>query len=274
MMSRARRVVRCLVLAILVGGASPFPNARIALYCAGDSTMAAKTPAKRPETGWCEALQEYFRAADVRVINHAANGRSTSSFIAEGRWQRLLDSLAAGDYVFIQFGHNDEPKGRTSGFTTRDDFRAHLTRMVSDVRAQEAVPVLLTPVYRRRFDTTGVVVDSHEGYDELVRGVAAATKTPLIDMHRLSARVLAEYGEEGSRKLFLQLKAGEHPNYPDGVTDNTHFSPQGARAMAAEAVRAIREQRLPLAAFLVDPVPRNLGEMAGRVTGQSALARE
>lgn len=220
------------------------------VFLAGDSTMAPKQENKRPETGWGEQLQKRFDEKRVRVDNHAANGRSTRTFISEGRWQALIDKVREGDYVLIQFGHNDESPQKVNAYTPPDDFRHNLERFVAEVRAKQATPVLLTPVMRRRFDKDGKFYDTHGEYPNLTRRVAAEQKVALIDMHRLSEKVLVKYGPEESRKLFLQLKAGENPNYPQGVEDNTHFSPLGADIMAAVAVDGFREQKLGLVKFL------------------------
>jgi DNA sulfur modification protein DndE len=118
------------------------------------------------------------------------------------------------------------------------------------VRGKQAFPVLLTPLMRRRFDAEGKLVDTHGEYPDIVRSVAAEYKTPLIDMHRKSAEILERFGPDASRALFLQLKPQENPNYPNGIEDNTHFSPSGAHVMAELAVNGIRETRLPLAPLL------------------------
>jgi lysophospholipase L1-like esterase len=222
----------------------------VTVFLAGDSTMAHKDDNKRPETGWGEQLQKRFDERRLRIDNHAANGRSTKTFIAEGRWQALIDKVKPGDYVLIQFGHNDESKDKGDRYTPPEDFRANLARFVADVRAKKATPVLLTPVMRRRFDNDGKFYDTHGEYPDLTRRVASELKVPLIDMHRMSEKVLVSYGPEPSRKLFLQLKPGENPNYPGGVEDNTHFSPLGADVMAALAVDGFREQKLGLVKFL------------------------
>jgi len=235
---------------ILILSASAFGKQPITVYLAGDSTMAQKLPEKRPETGWGEMLQKFFDENRVRIENHAQNGRSTKSFIAENRWQAIVDKLKPGDYVFIQFGHNDESKDKGERYTPPDEFRKNLMRFVADVRAKKAVPVLLTPVMRRRFDKQGNFQDTHGEYPDIVRSVASEQKVALIDMHRKSEKVIKQYGPEESRKLFLQLKAGENPNYPQGVEDNTHFSPLGAEIMASLAVEGIREQKIGLAKFL------------------------
>lgn len=216
--------------------------------------MAEKLPEKRPETGWGEFLQAAFDENQVRVENDAKNGRSTRTFISEGLWQYIFERLMPGDHVFIQFGHNDESKAKTDRYTSPDEFRANLIRMVRDVRHKQANPVLLTPVMRREF-RDGQFVDIHPPeYPDGVRAVAAEEQVPLIDMQRASEKVLKSYGEEGSRQLFLQLKPGENPNYPDGVEDNTHFNPTGARIMCGLAVDGIRQQQLPLAKYLKSEV--------------------
>lgn len=223
----------------------------ITVYLAGDSTMAQKTPDKRPETGWGEMLAQYFDVGKVKIDNRALNGRSTKSFVAEGRWQAIVDNLKKGDYVFIEFGHNDEKIDKPEIYAAPNtDYRNNLIKFVSEVRAKNAFPVLLTPVMRRKFDINGIFRDTHGEYPDAVRKVAQELKVPLIDMHRKSEAVLKNYGAEKSRALFLQLKAGENANYPNGVEDNTHFNPTGAEAMAKLAVEAIREQKIGLRKYL------------------------
>ena len=224
----------------------------IIVYLAGDSTMAEKKSDKRPETGWGEYLQIHFDETKVKVENHAQNGRSTKSFIAEGRWQKIVDALKRGDYVFIEFGHNDEKLDKPGvGAAANGEYRENLIRFVKDVRAKNAFPVLLTPVMRRRFDENGKFFDTHGEYPDAVRKVAAEFKVPLIDMHRKSEAVLIKFGAEESKKLFLHLKPKTHPNYPEGVEDNTHFSAFGAEQMARQAINGIRETKLKLVKFLV-----------------------
>jgi pectinesterase len=222
----------------------------ITVFLAGDSTMAEKLPEKRPETGWGEHLQRFFDPAAVRVANHARNGRSTRTFIEEGRWQAIVDSLRPGDYVFIQFGHNDGSEEKPDRYTPPADYRANLVRFVGEVQARDATPVLFTPVVRRRFDGTGAFRDAHGVYPDLVREVAAEHRVELIDMHRSSQRVIEQHGPEASRRLFLHLRPNEHANYPAGLEDNTHFSPFGAELMARLAVEGIRDLRLGLAGHL------------------------
>ncbi len=226
-------------------------SAQITVYLAGDSTCANKLPEKRPETGWGEMMQQYFDPAKVVIDNHAQNGRSTKTFISEGRWQTIVDKLKKGDWVFVQFGHNDESKEKGERYTPPDAYRTNLIRFVSDVKAKKGNIVLLTPVMRRSFDKDGNFMDKHPPeYPDAVRSVAREYKVPLIDMHRKSEAVIKRYGVEGSRALFLQLKPDENPNYPKGVEDNTHFVPKGAEEMAKLVVEGIREDKLKLHKYL------------------------
>jgi lysophospholipase L1-like esterase len=243
------KLLLCLIL-LLTSATVVQAGESITVYLAGDSTMAQKLADKRPETGWGEKLQQLFNSDKVRVSNHAKNGRSTRTFLSENLWQQLVDNLKEGDYVFIEFGHNDQAKAKAERYTTPADFQANLVRFVKDVRDRKANPVLMTPVARRRFNETGNFYDTHGEYPELVRQVAAEYKVPLIDMHQKSERVLRKLGPEESRKLFLHLKANENPNYPNGIEDNTHFNGRGAEVMAELAAEGMRELKLDLARYL------------------------
>lgn len=236
---------------IFVGGAAGVLGQKlpVTVYLAGDSTCAAKQENRRPETGWGEMLQQYFDPAKVKVVNEAQNGRSTKSFIDEGRWQSIVDRLKKGDFVFIEFGHNDEKKDKPAIYASIGDYKSNLMRFIRDVRSKGATPVLLTPVSRRKFEN-GVLVRTHGEYPDAVKTVGKDQRVAVIDMEAESAAVLTRYGDDGSRKLFLQLKPGENINYPKGVEDNTHFSPLGAGEMAKLAVQGIREEKIGLRKLL------------------------
>lgn len=224
---------------------------QITVYLAGDSTMANKADNRRPETGWGEYLQIHFDESKVKIDNHAQNGRSTKSFINEGRWQKIVDKLKKDDYVFIEFGHNDEKMDKPEvGAAANTDYRNNLIKFVNEVRAKNAFPVLLTPVMRRRFNDKGEFYDTHVEYPDAVRKVATELKVPLIDMHRLSEAVIKKLGVEESKKLFLILNPNEHPNYPKGSEDNTHFSTFGAEQMANQAVDSIKKSNIGLKKYL------------------------
>lgn len=247
-----------LALFLALASTAAFAAGPVTIHLAGDSTMAEKVPGKRPETGWGEFLAAQFAQGSVQVDNRAKNGRSTRTFIEEGRWRALIDATGAGDVVLIQFGHNDQSVEKPDRYTPPADYTRNLERFVADVRAKGATPVLLTPVVRRRFDDAGRLVPSHGDYPDLVRALAAREGVALVDMERRSAAVLQEAGVEGSKPLFLQIAPGTHPNYPAGVEDNTHFSPAGAERMAREFAFALRGSALPLARLLHDECRRQV----------------
>ena len=229
------------------------PATPLTIHLAGDSTMAEKLPEKRPETGWGEHLLEQFRAGTVTIDNRAKNGRSTRTFIGEGRWQALLDATRPGDVVLIQFGHNDASENKPDRYTPPADYVRNLARFVADVRERKAVPVLLTPVARRRFDEAGRLRPSHGVYPDLVRELAMSDHVPLVDLERRSSALLQETGAETSKKLFLWVAPGTNPNYPEGVADNTHFSPEGAQRVAREFALALCGLDVPLKDRLRQP---------------------
>jgi lysophospholipase L1-like esterase len=224
--------VRSFAILVAACGTALFAQKPVTIHLAGDSTMAIKTERARPETGWGEAFGEFLDPAKFAIDNRAVNGRSAKSFIAEGRWQALLDATKPGDWVFVQFGHNDEKETSPDPDAPLADFRRNLQRFVKEVRAKGATPLLFTPVMRRRYDDNGQFFDTHGEYPGVVRQVAKELDADLIDLHAKTGDLLRQQGPEASRALFLMLKRGEHPNYPDGVEDNTHFSPKGARAVA------------------------------------------
>lgn len=246
---RLRPVFSCLSLLVFLGFTRPADF--ITVYLIGDSTLSIKQVNAYPETGWGMPFAHFFDQS-VTVDNRAMNGHSTRSFIEENRWQSVLTTLYEGDYVLIQFGHNDEVKTKKT-YTTEDAFRANLIRFVKESRDKKATPVLITPVARRQFDDTGRIKETHDVYSGLVRAVATEYKTPLIDLDKDSQALLQQFGVENSRLLFLQLAPGEHPNYPEGKEDNTHFNELGARKMAELVLAAIKAQHLPLADRIVKP---------------------
>ena len=250
----SRRGVRGEVLIFLMFTAFAFPPRKTTVWLIGDSTMANKEIKAYPETGWGMPFT-YFFDSTVAVDNRAKNGRSTKSFIEEGLWQQVVDHLSEGDYVLIQFGHNDEvPTKKT--YTTEEQFKTNLIRYVNETRAKKAIPVLITPVARRKFDSSGHIVGTHEVYSEIVRSVAKQLNVPLIDLDKKSQALLQQMGPENSKLLFNYLQPGEHPNYPDGRADDTHFSELGARKMAEIVLAEIKALKLGLADHIYKPVQK------------------
>lgn len=223
----------------------PYPTATLhpALHLVGDSTMADKPPLPlHPERGWGQLLRE-FMVEPARLVNHAANGRSTRRFVDEGRWPHLLTQLQRGDFVLIQFGHNDQKDDDPRRYApAQTDFKAYLRSFVHDVRAKGATPLLATPVVRRKFDAQGRIVQTLGEWPQALRDVAAETGVTLIDMNALTAGQLEAAGPEASKALFMWIAPGQWASLPDGRKDDTHYVESGARATAALAAQALKAQ--------------------------------
>ncbi len=227
---------------------------KIRIFLAGDSTISIKETKAFPETGWGMPFVHFWDST-VKVVNKAKNGRSTKTFISEGLWQSIYDEMQEGDYVFIQFGHNDEAKEKLERYTTPGEYKINLTRFVNEARSRKAKPILVTPVSRRRFKDS-VAIETHEVYSKLVVEVAASLKVPLLDLDSKSRELYQKFGPEHSKLLFLQLAPGEHPNYPEGKNDNTHFNELGARLIAQIVLDWIKQNEPELAAHIIQPVKK------------------
>ncbi|MBN2202511.1 rhamnogalacturonan acetylesterase [bacterium] len=229
------------VLVVLASG----PGAVI--HMIGDSTMADKPdPERNPERGWGQVLSSFFTDG-VSVRNHAVNGRSTKSFIREGRWDSVRVQLKKGDCVFIQFGHNDAKITDSTRYTNPyTGYRRNLIRFVKESRAKGAIPVLFSPIVRRKFNEQGVLEDAHGPYPFIMRDVARELKVPFVDMQLMSEDLVLSLGPERSKELYLWVSPGEYEMYPEGKQDNTHFTEKGATEMAKLAVYGLKELDLDI----------------------------
>lgn len=217
-------------------------NEPFTIYTIGDSTMANKKPGKYPETGWCQVMGAYLEAS-ITVENHARNGRSSKSFIEEGRWKAVLDSLKSGDYVFIQFGHNDQKDYDSTRFTDPfGTYTENLEMFVNQTRDKGAHPILITSIVRRKFGEDGVLLDTHGDYPQAVRLLAKRLDVPMIDLQRLTEEWVNALGDEASKEMFLWVLPCD--NYPEGKKDDTHLSEQGAHAVARMALEECIAQDL------------------------------
>ncbi|WP_405328998.1 rhamnogalacturonan acetylesterase [Leeuwenhoekiella sp. LLG6367-2.1] len=227
----------------------------ITLYLIGDSTMANKSnPDVNPEHGWGQMLPNLVSDSLV-ISNHAVNGRSSKSFITEGRWQVVLDSLKTGDFLFIQFGHNDEKILDSTRYTfPYTQYRYNLQRFVNEARTRGATPVLLSSIVRRNFNSAGVLVDTHGNYPLVVRMTAKDLDVPFIDMQFLTERLEKKYGVEGSKELHLHLETGESPYYKMEKHDDTHLSKKGATLVAILALQEVARQDLAIKTYIKDSV--------------------
>lgn len=239
--------------AVLAGQDHWRPVAGPVLHLVGDSTMADKPDDAFPERGWGQLFRELVRPP-LRVVNHAANGRSTKSFRTLGHWQRLLDQLADGDWVLIEFGHNDAKKDDPVRYAEPAvEYPNNLRQFVREVHARGAHPILATSVVRRSWSEDGVLRDSHGLYLTAVRTVAAEEQVPLLDLEQATRALVTSLGPAGSKPLLMIFAPGEHPQLPAGRTDNTHFTARGARLVAALAAEEMRRLHLPFADNLMKP---------------------
>lgn len=207
------------------------------IYTIGDSTMSNKeNPLDNPERGWAQMLF-HFLPESYTLNNYAANGRSSKSFLEEGRWKLVVNSLHKNDYVLIQFGHNDQKINDKLRYTEPyTQFRDNLIRYVKEARSTGANPILLTPIVRRKFNTEGILIDTHGDYPKVIRMVASEFNVPLIDLQLITEKMEQTLGVEESKKIHLHFSEGEHPYYPHGIVDDTHLSEFGASLIAKEVM--------------------------------------
>ena len=224
---------------------------KITIHTIGDSTMAIKPDIdKNPERGWVQVLPQFFKD-DVQIFNHAVNGRSTKSFRELGHWKPVLESLRKGDYLFIQFGHNDAKDTDPTRYTNpQTSYRYNLIRYVEEARAKGAKPILFSSIARRKFNKEGVLLDSHGNYTLIARLVAQEMKVPFFDLQYLTEKLEISYGVEESKKLHLHFKPGENSFFPEGKVDDTHLSVFGATEISKIFVNELKIHKHSLAKYL------------------------
>lgn len=252
----------CCLMALFLMTSS---NKVTTIFVIGDSTAAEKShPESQPERGWGMVLQGCFDDK-ILVDNHAVNGRSSKSFIDEGRWQKVLDKIKPGDYVFIQFGHNDEKPKPDRHTDPGSTFDANLKKYVLETRDKGGIPVLFNAVVRRcyyaenlkqdddeklrntTFDgeekiNSDTLIDTHGLYVVAPKNVARELNVPFVDATKITHDIETEMGIVNSRKLHMWLKPGEVASIPKGRKDNTHYTIYGARIVANALADAIGEQ--------------------------------
>ncbi|AOZ93548.1 rhamnogalacturonan acetylesterase [Paenibacillus crassostreae] len=226
------------------------PVETLTLFIAGDSTVTDQAAIGYPYAGWGQILPALFKY-DVLVDNHAISGRSSRSFIEEGRLDEISEKMKSGDFLFVQFGHNDEksdPKRGTKPYTT---YKQHLKEYIVAAKEKQACPVFITPVHRRYFNDDGTLSDTHGDYIIAMKELAVEENIPLIDLAAESKILFEEAGIEGSKRYFMWTYPGEYINHPGGVEDNTHFQELGALRLAERVAEQIRQLDLqPLRMYL------------------------
>lgn len=232
-------------------------NRPVHVFMAGDSTMADKPffknvkdslsgdsiPVPFLERGWGQMLPDFLNE-NVIVKNYAQNGRSSRTFIEQEWWNKIVSEVQTGDYVIIQFGHNDSAEDKPDRYTSPKEYTQNISRFIDEVKAKGANPIICTSVVRRRFDKDKNFIDSHGIYISLAIEVAKEKGVPLIDMYKKSKDLLIKLGENKSIDLFLHIQPKENSLFPDGKIDNTHFREKGASMMAALFIEGIKEENI------------------------------
>ena len=221
------------------------------IHLMGDSTMAEKNLSKaNPERGWGMMFQNFLDEG-VKVINYARNGRSTKNFIDTGDWDRVLGAIRPGDYVFIEFGHNDSKESDSTRYAAPwGAYQDNLRTFIKGTRDKGGKPVLLTPVARRWFKDGKLDRECHGDYPAAMKQVAEQTGTPLLDVTTATLDWIEGLGDEASRPYFMHLAPGLYAYAPDGKTDNTHTVASGARKVTEIVCSLIGEQLPEVAAHL------------------------
>ena len=231
------------------------------VYLIGDSTMADYTlydedykKQRYPVTGWGQVfqpfmnkdslkkLQNIIKTDSVIVDDRARGGRSTRTFFQEGRWRSVYESLQKNDLVLMQFGHNDAAENKPERYVNIEGYKEFLRLYVSQTRDKGAIPIILTPVARNYPWKDGKLSNVHGDYDQAAKDVAKELNVLLIDLNQLSMDHFSAKGEEYvTNNYFMNLPAGKYEAYPDGQKDNTHFQPEGAKAVAQLVFDAMKE---------------------------------
>ncbi|MFJ6852140.1 rhamnogalacturonan acetylesterase [Streptomyces sp. NPDC091271] len=222
------------------------------VYIASDSTAQSYSSGYYPQAGWGQKLYSYF-TSDITVANRAIGGRSSRSFIEQGRLAAIHDVIEPGDYLFVQFGHNDATVGNAERYTPPADYKEYLRNdYIRATRDLGATPVVVTPVSRRSYNAaTGKFNVSFPAYVDAARAVAQEEGAALVDLSAASRAYLDGLGVEASKGIFMWLNSGQYPNLPNGVQDDTHFQERGAVEMARLVSRAVAGLGLPLSGEVI-----------------------
>lgn len=245
------------------------------VYLASDSTVQTYDSYYKPQAGWGQMLNKFF-TGDVNIDNKAIGGRSSRSFISEGRLDVILSEIKPGDYLLLQWGHNDATYTRPERYVSETDFPTYIKMYIDGVRQRGATPVLVTPVARRSFDpATGIFNISFGGYRQKMMELSQSMNVPLIDLGLKSKLFLDNFGAEGSKSIFLHVPAGIYGAFPNGSADDTHYQEFGAIQMARLVSEGVKEANLPVSKFVKDITPPSnvpaapQGLIAGKIASAS-----
>lgn len=216
------------------------------IFLAGNSTVVDE--AEEPWCGWGQIFPGFF-TSDIAIANYAESGEAANTFVASKRFAKLLSKMRKGDYLFIEFGHNDQKqKGEGKGPYT--SYKSDLKYLASKTREKGAIPVLVTSMHRRFFDDNGKVKNTHGDYPDAVRQLAKEENITLIDLNNMSATLYEAWGVEGSKRAFVHYPAGTFPNQKEPLADNTHFNPYGGTEIARCILKGMIDNNLPVKKYI------------------------
>ena len=236
------------MLAVLFASAS-FILAAADIYMAGDSTMQTYRGNYAPQQGWGQRMQELVKDG-VKVYNRSIGGRSTKSFKIEKRWENLVREIKKGDFVIIQFGHNDGTKSKPERYTDpRTEYKENMKGFVEDVRRAGGIPVIATSIPFGNYLADGSLKPAGflNPYLQSAREVAAETKCDLVDLYVYADKELNAAGEKKGTSLYLVLNPGDYPNFPEGKSDRCHINFRGALFYAKAFALLAKQNKLPIA---------------------------
>ena len=234
----------------------------ITVFLAGDSTVTDQQI--EPWAAWGQMLPAFFDDK-IAVANHAESGETIKSFVGERRLAKVMSLIKAGDYLFIQFAHNDQ-KINAEHTDAATGYKDYLRRFIAESRAKGALPVLVTSMERRHFDATGHIVPTLEGYPQAMREVGKELNVPVVDLNAMSIPFYEALGPDGTKKAFVHFPANSFPGQPTALADDTHFNAYGAYELARCVVEGIKSEIPALAAHLrpevkpLDPAHPDLPE--------------
>ncbi|MGG1617443.1 rhamnogalacturonan acetylesterase [Paenibacillus sp. NRS-1781] len=220
------------------------------VYLAGDSTVQTYKASMKPQAGWGQMLAPFF-TDETTFVNRSIGGRSTKTFLIQGRLDDILRTIRPGDYLLIQFGHNDAAINNQERYVSPADYKVYLKTYIQGATQRGATPVLITPVGRRDYDAASASYRiSFPEYVQAMKETASETGVALVDLCQLSVAYYNTLGPEGTIPLFLHLEPGVYPAFPDGVKDDTHFQEYGAEQIARLVAQGVRELNIPLSSYV------------------------
>lgn len=227
----------------------------VRIFWAGDSTVKQNNYTSFPQTGIGQAFHLFIKQS-VKVENYAQNGRSTKSFIAEKRLEAIDVKIGEGDFLFIQFGHNDQKIQDPSRYVEAyGAYQDNLLKFIDTARRHGAHPVLITPLYRRLFsdDKKTLIEATHGDYPQAMIDLGRRENVPVIDLCTSSKALIEQYGDEATKKWFMHVDAGIYPHFPDGKEDDTHLQYEGAFRFGQLIAQGLKELGGIYAELLIEP---------------------